>query len=498
MQENTNKAIALNSIILYIKMGINTICSLLITRFALQALGVSDFGLFSVLGGIVSFIAIFNTILLSTTNRFIAVAIGKNNIKDANIQFNVCLLVHIAIALVTLLLAVPVGNWYIDRFINYEGDISNAYKVFNISIVASIIAFVGIPYNGLLMAKERFWIFSLVDILAHLIKLLVSYLLLDFFTNKLLVYTVAVSILSVVPIFIYMFYSYIKFSEIVKFRLVKEKSKYQEIFKFSAWVSIGAVSVVAKNQGAALLVNAFFNTIMNTALGIANSVNSYISLFAQNVAQPMSPQITKSYASGDRCRTDELLIMSTKFSFLMMLLVSIPFLVSPEWIIQLWLGEIPPYVVSFTVLLIIDNLVQSLNSGISNVIFASGKISLYQVCISVLNVLSIVLAYICLKLGMPVISLVISYIIVSLIKFVVIQIVLNKTLQYNSSLLIKNSYIPSLAVSILFVPILFLRGIIHPVLLILVAMIYVLLIIVIVGMNKKERNYIVRIFNHFK
>ena len=181
MQENTNRAIVINSIVLYSKMAITTICSLLITRFALKALGSNDFGLYSVLGGIISLIAIFNTIMLSTSNRFIAVAIGKNNVEEANIQFNVCLTVHILIALFTMSIAIPIGNWYVNSFINYEGDINNALMVFNISIISSIISFVGVPYNGLLMAKERFHVFSFIDIIAHVLKLIIAYLLIDHF-----------------------------------------------------------------------------------------------------------------------------------------------------------------------------------------------------------------------------------------------------------------------------------------------------------------------------
>lgn len=497
MLENTNRAIALNSAILYGKMGITVICSLLTTRFALQALGVSDFGLFSVLGGIISFIAIFNTIMLSTTNRFIAVAIGKQDTVEANIQFNVCLCIHIVIAICALLVALPIGDWYIGRYINYSGNIHDAYNVFSISIIASIVSFVGVPYNGLLMAKERFWLFSSVDILVHLIKLVVVYLLINHFEQKLLIYTFTLALSTVLPMIVYMWYSYNNFRDIVSFRYVRVKKYYKEVFNFSAWISVGAVSVISKNQGAALLVNMFFNTVMNTALGIANSICAYISLFAQNVTQPMAPQLTKSYAAGDRKRTDELLVMSTKFSFMMMLLVSIPFLISPEWIIKLWLGDIPPYVVNFTVLLIVDNLVQSLNSGILNVIFASGRITLYQVCVSILNILSIVIAYVCLKCGFSVVSLLVSYIIISIIKFFVVQFVLCKTLNYDNFLLIKHSYIPSLIVVILFLPSLFLRNMMHPVGVIILSMLYVCVVIFIVGLSSRERNYIIRLFNRY-
>ena len=150
MQENTNRAIAYNSLVIYGKMAINTICALLTTRFALQALGVVDFGLYSLLGGIISFVAIFNTIMLSTSNRFIAVAIGKGDTLEINKQFNVNLVVHVSIAILVLLLAYPIGNWYIPRYVNYTGDMSIAMIVYMVSIFGVSLSFVGVPYNGLL------------------------------------------------------------------------------------------------------------------------------------------------------------------------------------------------------------------------------------------------------------------------------------------------------------------------------------------------------------
>ena len=200
MIENTNRAIAVNSLVLYGRIAITTLCSIFATRFALQALGNTDYGLYSVLGGIISFVAIFNTIMLSSTNRFIAIALGKGNVEEVNKQFNVCLAIHIFIAIVTLLLAIPFGEWYINRFINYEGNIKDAVLIYDISIIGSVISFVGVPYNGLLMAKEKFIVFSAVDVIAGVIKLAVSSLLIEVIGNRLLIYAIALSTLTAVPL----------------------------------------------------------------------------------------------------------------------------------------------------------------------------------------------------------------------------------------------------------------------------------------------------------
>lgn len=487
MQENTNKAIAYNSVIIYGKMIINTICALLTTRFALQALGVVDYGLYAVLGGIISFIGIFNTIMLSTSNRFIAVAIGKGNIEEINTQFNVNLIVHVAIAIIALLVAFPIGEWYIPRFINYDGMQSNAMMVFYVSIVGSILSFVGVPYNGLLMAKEKFLVFSLVEVLSHIFKLAVAWILVYEFEQKLLIYTITMSILTAGPTLVYIIYCRKYYYPMVRLKWVRDKTKYSQVFGFSAWISIGAVSQVGKNQGAALIVNTFFNTVMNSAMGVANSINSYIGLFAQGLTQPMQPQIVKSYASGDFERTDELLIMSTKYSFMLTLLVGSVFLAAPEWLLGLWLAKVPPYASTFLVLFIVDSVVKSLNAGVGNIIFASGKLSLYQILVTILNSVAIILGYFVLKAGAPAYFLLVAYIFVSICMFFAIQYSLKKALRYDNRKLWRNSYIPSLITAIFFVPILFLPNVFHPVVKIGIVLVYLSCLEWLICLTTKEK-----------
>lgn len=488
MQENTNKAIAYNSIVLYGKMAINTICALFTTRFALQALGVVDFGLYAVLGGIISIMSIFNTIMITTSNRFIAVAIGKGDMVEANKQFNVNLTVHVAIALLALFLAYPVGNWYIPRYVNYSGPLGNAMMVYLVSIVGCIISFVGVPYNGLLMAREKFVVFSLVDVVIHIVKLLAALILVYCFENKLLIYTLTMAVLTAASTMVYIIYCSKHYRDVVKIRLVRNREMYKKVFGFSAWVSIGAVASVGKSQGAALVVNTFFDTVMNSAMGVAASINSYVGLFAQNLIQPMQPQITKSYAAGNHERTDELLIMSAKYCFMATFLVGSLFLVAPDWILGVWLGEVPPFAPIFLVLLVTDNILRSFNGGVSNIIFASGKIGLYQALTSTLNVLSVVAAYFVLRGGAPAYYLTVTYICFSVIVFFAIQLSLHVTLHYDNRKLWKHSYIPSLITIALFVPVLFVPVSIHPLFKMIISFIYLCFLEWFICLTKSERN----------
>lgn len=496
MQENTNKAIAINSLIMYAKLFIMTICGLLTTRFALKALGVNDFGLFSVLGSIITFIAIFNTVMISTSNRFISVAIGKGDLDFVKEQFNICRVIHIGIAILTVIIAIPLGDYYINHNLQYDGDISKAVDVFHFTVIGSIISFIGVPYNGLLIAKEKFVVFSITEVLTHIFKLAVTFSLLYCFEEKLLIYAFTQGAITAVPTLVYHIYCKRNYPEILVFEFPRNRNKYNEIFSFSGWVAFGAFATIGKSQGAQILVNLFFNTVMNTALGLANTVNGLLGSFANSIAQPIMPQITKSYANGNMNRCSELLVMSTKYTFLVTLFISAPFLSSADWIFSLWLGNVPPYVLDFTTLVIVDTLITALNSGISNLIFASGKIRLYQISINTLRLCSIIAAYFVLKMGGPANSLLWAYITFSIIIFFVGQAVLHKSLHYDNTMLWRKSYIPSISIVFLSMPIFILKLPIQPMFCICLKEMYLLVIIVCVGLTRKERNSLFSLINN--
>ena len=450
IKENTNRAIAFNSVILYIRLGLTAILGLFTTRYALKALGVDDFGLFSLLASVISFVSIINTIMVATTNRFLAVSIGENDIEGANEQFVINLNIHVIIAVLTFFLLTPLGELYIRGHLNYTGSLDVAITIFRITMIGVAFTFVAIPYHGLLMAKERFIVFCVTDVVLYVFRLAVVVILLYHFTQKLLIYTIASALFTALPLFVYVLYSYKHFKPIVRYRKVNNRAKYKEVFAFSGWIAYGAVATVGKNQGAAVIVNLFFNTMMNTALGLANTVHSYVMMFAQNVTKPIAPQITKSYASGDMERCKQLMVASSKYSFLLMLLISSPFLINTEWVLHIWLGNVPPFAAQFTLLMVIDALFDSLNPGISEAIFASGKIKSFQLIINTLRLVSVVCAYFVLEAGAPAHYLLYSYILFTIVAFFARQIVLHKTLGFDNSILIKGSYLPSLLVFFLF------------------------------------------------
>lgn len=496
MQENTNRAIVINTIILYTRLGITLVAGLFTTRFALQALGDVDFGLVALVGSIISFIAIINTTMLGASNRFIAAAIGSGDEVFINKTFNVNLIIQLGIALFTLIVALPIGYWYIINYVNYSGSIDNAVAVYFISITASVISFIGVAYNGLMLARERFLVFCLVETFFSVFKLAMTYLILFYFENKLIVYSAVLGISVAVPTVIYYFYCRKEFPKAVKFRLIREKKLYREIFSFSAYVGFGTVVQVGQAQGAAIIINAFFNTVMNTAFGIANYFKSIILLCIENLTKSISPQITKSYAAGNYERCLTLMTVISRVSFLIAFIISVPFLTETEYLIGLWLGEVPPYSVIFSRLIVIDILINSLRNGMTEYVFATGNIKWYQILVNILLLFSIIAGYFILKAGYPAVSLLYVYIVFAILSVLLRLVILNKIYRIDIGLFLRESYLQCALVVLFSLPVMILGLPLHPILNIVLECLFVLAVSYLFGVRKSEKERIASIIRN--
>ena len=488
MQENTNKSIAVNSLILYIRLAIISISGLLYTRFSLQALGINDYGLYSVIACIITFISIINTIMVTTSNRFIAIAIGKNDEEEVCRQFNVNLVIHVIIALLTVAIALPAGHWYIMHHVSYDGDMQTVLRVFDVSIVAAAMSFVGVPYNGLLIARERFFVFCSTDVAMSLFKLFFTYLLIDHFEHKLIIYTYVMAFMTAFPTLVFFAYCRRQFAAITRFVFVREWRKYYDVLNFS--IGIGIVATIGKAQGGALIINMFFSTTMNAGLAVANSVGSILQTFANNAQKPISPQIVKNYAAGNLDRCTSLVCLASKATYLSMFFVSIPFILAPEVIFGLWLKEVPPYAITFTHLLIVDILIFSINAGVNDFVFATGKIKLYQMIVNTLLVSSIVVGYLAMRRGMPPEYLFYVYIAFSFLVFLVRPFIIIRITKFDVWALVRGSYVPVLLITLLFAPTLYLKQVAGPIQSVVVAYAYFVLLLYFIGLRKNERQYV--------
>lgn len=488
---NDNKLIVSNSLILFFRLFTISLLGLISTRLLLKNLGLSDFGVFNVVGGLVVLISIVNSIMLTTTNRFIAYEIGNGSISRINKVFNITLTIQIVSGIFILIIGIPLGEWYIKNHLNISlNEISNVLWVFRATIISSLFTYIGIPFSGLILAKENFIVLSTVEILVSICKLIAAFVISYFSGYRLIIYAVIISFFTIFPTIFFALYCKKKYYNLVKIQFNKNIFEYKEIYNFSIWVGYGALASISKIQGASIIINYFFGPILNAATGIANSVNGILVSFSGNIGKSISPQITKSYASNNLGRTEMLVILSSKFTFFFLLLSSFPVLLETDYILNIWLDEVPQYTAIFIKLMIIDALIGSLNSGVPDAVFASGKIKWYQIIINTLFLFSIPISFYLLKYNANPLIIFNVFIFISIVAVFIRQFLLHYIVHFNIKTLILHSYIPCISVTLLLIPSFFLKYLIsNPLSNIIFSFLYLILCIYFVGMNKNEKKY---------
>ena len=400
---NANKRIAFNTSILYVKLIISIIVGLYTSRLVLQALGASDFGLYSVVGGIVTLLNTIGITMVSTSYRYISVALGKGDKGNINKVYNTIFTIHLVLAIFLLVVGSIVGTWYIENYLNVlDSKRPDALFVLYASLITSSFFVISIPSNGLIVAREKFLFTSFVEILQFLFKLVVILLfLVNYDGNRLRLYAILLAIGQMIQPLTYTLYSYIKDRNVTRWSFNACWADYKEIIIFTWWLLCGAVCVLGNNQGAAVIMNLFFGTIVNAAYGIAMQVQNYILMFVRNLVQATSPQIMKNFGAGNEERSLMLVYKISKYCFFVLLLIAVPAIISIREVLHLWLGEVPEYTDVFVILLLINGLVACLNSGFDALIQASGKIRNNQIGYSLINISLLPIVYVLYKFKSP-------------------------------------------------------------------------------------------------
>ena len=454
-----NSKIARNSFILYIRLIVVLFLGIVSARYILQALGASDFGLYNVVGGIVSMMAVLNSVMVATTYRFIAVEIGTGNKNNINKIFNISLTIHIILAIIVLLVAETLGVFYITHYLNMSvGKIDDALFVFHLSILSTVFTILSVPFQGLIIANERFKLTASVEILRSVLALGAALFVFFFDGDKLRMYAILIATISILPAILYWAYSNYKFLSLIKWNFQKQKSRYREMVAFSGWLMFGAVSSVGEIQGSVLLINYFFGTVVNAGYGIATQINNMIKMFAQSLNQASIPQITISHSEGKIDRSMKLVIFSSKYSFFLMLLPSVPILLETDFILELWLKKVPVYTAVFIQIMIVNALIATMNSGIYSLIHATGRIKFFQIILGSITLLGLPVSYIFFKYGFPVYSLLLIYTVFYLISFFAVHILVKRILHIDLKEFIYKAIYKMLQVCLLIVPLFFLKN----------------------------------------
>lgn len=398
-QVSNNKRIAKNTLLLYLRMLFIMGVSLYTSRIILQVLGIEDFGIQNVVGGIVAMFGFISGSMATATQRFLTYALGQNDQELLKKTFSMSVNVHIIIALIIVLLSETIGLWFFYNKMNIPEEREFAAAcIYQISILTSVILIISVPYNACIIAHEKMRAFAYISVFDVSVKLIIVYLLKVSTFDKLIVYSILLLMTQLLTRLIYTIYCKNKFEE-THYHFYKDKSLFFEFFNFAGWISFGYIAGVTLTQGLNILLNIFFGPIVNAARAITVQVQQAILNFSNNFQQALNPQIIKSYASKDIGRMHELLFASSKYSYYLLLFISVPVLFECEFLLSIWLTEVPMYTISFIRIILFISMIDAISNPIVISAAATGNVKKYQIVVSSVLLTVLPLSYVALKMG---------------------------------------------------------------------------------------------------
>lgn len=396
-----NKRIARNTLMLYARMFVIMGVTLYTSRVVLRALGVTDYGIYNVVGGFIVMFAIISNSLSAAIGRFITFELGRGDAERLRRIFATAVLIQLAIGCIVVILAESVGLWFLNSRMNIPPErMTAAHWVYQLSVLTFTVKLISVPYDACIRAHERMAAFAYISIFEAAGNLTVALTITLLPVDRLAGYAVLVGAVALMVRGIYGWYCKAHFEE-CRFRLTFDKALTKEIFGFAGWNFIGASSGVLRDQGVNVLLNIFCGPAMNAARGIAMQVNTAVTSFSTNFVAAVNPQITKSYAAGNREYTMRLVFQGARLSFYLLLLVSLPVLVEAPALLQLWLGEVPEHTVAFVRLAIVYAMSEAISTTMITLMLATGRIRNYQLIVGGCQMLNFPVAYLLLKAGLP-------------------------------------------------------------------------------------------------
>lgn len=498
-EENTTKRIAKNTIMLYFRQILIMIVSLYTVRVVLNTLGAEDYGIYNVVAGVVVLFSFVNNAMATATQRFLNFNLGKNDTEKTQQTYSASLLIHIGIALIFVILAETVGLWFVNTKLNIPLDRhSAAMWCYQFSIITTVFNILRVPYNAVIIAYEKMSFFAWVSIVEAVLKLLVVYLLIISPLDKLVAYVILLTLVSIIVLFCYKIYCNKKF-EIAHYKRITDYSLVKEILGFSGWSLFGATANVANNQGTNIVLNMFTNVTVNAAMGIANQVNSAVYSFVSNFQTAFKPQLVKSYAAEKKEEFNSLIIRSAKFSFYLLWIIVLPLTLNLDFVLQIWLKNVPDFSIGFIKLILIYSLFESINGPLFLAVQATGKMKKYQIIVSCLIFSNLPFSIIAFFLGANPYCVLIIRIILECFITIFRLLYLNKTQKFSIGSYLKNVMIPVLVVMIVsfFITSLissYFSGLVFFFGSCAISVIVNMLLVCLVGINKNERKMIVCFF----
>jgi len=397
--ENESKRIINNTIFLYIRTFIILLVSLYTVRLTIKILGFEDYGIYNAVGGIVGIFSFLNTTMVSASQRYFSYLIGLKDSVKLNQYFNIINLMYFFVTILIFILAETVGFYFYREFLVVPIDRMDAADyVYHFSVLTILFNLLTIPYSSIIIARERMKIYAYISIVEVIIILVFVYLLLSINLDSLKLFSILICFTALLKYFFYLLYSKNRFSE-CKYQFFWKKEVFVEISKYFGWNLYGTFAATFRNQSNTIILNIFFGPVINSALAIANQISIVLNQFITSFIQAVQPQIVKKYAETEVEKMLNLVLVSSRFSYYLLLIVAIPLIIELPNILSLWLGDFPEYTVTFSRILIINALIESFSYPIITAIQATGKIKIYQLIVGSIFIGSIAVAYFLIKIG---------------------------------------------------------------------------------------------------
>lgn len=406
-----NKRLAKNTLLLYVRMLFSLIVALYTSRVFINTLGISDYGIMNVVGGIVTMFTFINNTMATASQRFIAFALGQNDYRNLCLTFQTSKIIHLGFGILIVSIVEIVGLWLLTNKLNINPERIVAAKwVFQCSTLSMFVAIISVPYNACITAHERLNMYAYVGIFEVCARLAIALILPGVPFDKLKIYAVLTLMVSITCRIIYQIYCYKNFEECrSNFLLSYDRSTGRRMFSFFGWNNIGAFAYVAREQGVNIVINIFSGTTVNAARAISSQVTSALYGFISNFQTAINPQITKSYASGNIDGMTSLVYRGSKFSSFLFMFLALPVFIYTSYFLEVWLKVVPDYAVQFIRFTIILMLIECLASPIITSLLAIGKIKNYQIIAGTLLLLNLPCSYLFLYWGFsPVCTVVIA------------------------------------------------------------------------------------------
>lgn len=394
-----NKRIAKNTLLLYFRMLITMVVSLYTSRVVLHTLGVSGYGLYNVVGGVVTMFTFINGTLASGTQRFLTFELGTKNEERLRKVFNTAMALHGLLACVLFVLVETIGLWFLYNKLNIEsGRMDAAFWVFQFSCVTMIVNVIQVPFMSSIISHEKLDIYAYMSIFDVVMKLLIVYLIQVMDYDKLFLYGMLLLVVNCLSAFIYIVYCRLHFDE-CRIRRIFDRKIFKEMLNFSGWNIFGCAAVTFQGQGVNILLNIFFGTVVNAARGIAFQVNGIVMQFVNNFQTAVNPQIVKHYVAGEVREMVRLSTVNSKLAAFLLLFILVPLFIEIEFVLKAWLGEYPAYAPIFLRIILIQSVVQTMTRPLVMMIYAVGKMKLVNITAGGALLMILPVSYILLKLG---------------------------------------------------------------------------------------------------